>query len=402
MKPGVASRAAAAEVVRRVTDDGAFSNVVLDDLDSSLSPADSTHARRLTMDALRRLRIADEAIAAASNTPPDELEASVRAILRVAVAEMAGGAAAHAAVDNAVEAVRAAGSPRAAGFVNAVLRSVLRAGVPEATPRAETPPWMFEQLERSWGTARAEAFFAAGSLPPKPSVRIRSEALAHEPTGVPGSGYVEAAALGEIARSGTGVIVDPASVAVSSAVAAEPGMRVLDMAAAPGGKTSHLWDQMSGSGLLVALDIHVGRLASAKKRLARLGMRPAWLAGDGRRPALRQSSFDRVLLDAPCTGLGTLRRRPEIRHRLDPSSPARMAAIQEALLRSAVRLAGPGGRVVYSVCTVFADETVDIVRPYDAAPPPGLPGEPWEKGLLLAPHTTATDGMFISVITPRG
>ena len=132
--------------------------------------------------------------------------------------------------------------------------------------------------------------------------------------------------------------------------------------------------------------------------MSKHGVSVPWVVADGRQSPFRESAFDAVLLDAPCTGLGTLRRRPEIRFKSSPADIARLAALQEALLESAVRLVRPGGRVVYSVCTVTEAETVRIVEGFEASPPEGLPGEVRGKGLLLAPHLTGTDGMFISVI----
>jgi len=192
-------------------------------------------------------------------------------------------------------------------------------------------------------------------------------------------------------------VADPASTAVGLAVAAEPGMAVADLAAAPGGKTWHVWDQLEGEGLLIAADRHPRRLASARRRLP-AGIQ--WLVADAAAPPLRSAAFDRVLLDAPCTGLGTLRRRPEIRHRIRPASPAELGARQRRMLEAALALVKKGGRLVYSVCTLFREETVDVVSGLKAAAPAGLPGETIDGGLLLAPHLTGTDGMFISVLHP--
>jgi 16S rRNA (cytosine967-C5)-methyltransferase len=123
-----------------------------------------------------------------------------------------------------------------------------------------------------------------------------------------------------------------------------------------------------------------------------------WLVADARRPPLQHGVFDRVLLDAPCTGLGTLRRRPEIRHRIRPSSSAEAGLRQRAMVEAALPLLRPGGRLVYSVCTVLALETIDVVAGLGARPPDDLPGLRTGDGLLLAPHLTGTDGMFIAVI----
>jgi 16S rRNA (cytosine967-C5)-methyltransferase len=125
------------------------------------------------------------------------------------------------------------------------------------------------------------------------------------------------------------------------------------------------------------------------------------MIGDAVRPPLRSGGFDRVLLDAPCSGLGTLRRRPEIRHRVTPDRINDLADLQKRMLASALGLVAPGGRLVYSVCTVVPAETVDVVKGSGAHPPEGLPGRVWGDGLLLAPHLTGTDGMFIALIDAK-
>ena len=191
---------------------------------------------------------------------------------------------------------------------------------------------------------------------------------------------------------------DAASTAVGLALGSQPGERVLDMAAAPGGKTLHLWDLAGGEAEVVALDRHRRRLRSAQARLAESGATPIWINGDGRRLPFAEGVFDAVLVDAPCTGLGTLRRRPEIAMRLAEDSPGKLGVQQAKMLAEAWRVTRPRGRIVYSVCTVFPAETVDIVADYPASAPVGLPGRLWGKGLLLAPHVTGTDGMFISRI----
>jgi len=205
----------------------------------------------------------------------------------------------------------------------------------------------------------------------------------------------DASAVAEAVAAGHAIVTDPASVAVGLAVAVAPGMVAADLAAAPGGKTLHLWDAMDHRGVLVAADLHQRR---ARRAAQRTGPGIRWLVADAVHPALRSARFDRVLLDAPCTGLGTLRRRPEIRHRVRPESAAEAGRRQRAMLEAALPLLRAGGRLVYSVCTVLAEETVEVVAGLGARPPEGLPGERLGDGLLLAPHLTGTDGMFIAVI----
>ncbi|MCL1595176.1 MAG: rRNA cytosine-C5-methyltransferase, partial [Actinomycetia bacterium] len=125
--------------------------------------------------------------------------------------------------------------------------------------------------------------------------------------------------------------------------------------------------------------------------------RITWLVADAAKPPFRSSSFDRVLLDAPCTGLGTLRRRPEIRYRMDPDAPDRYGKMQRSMLQQAVGLLRQGGRLVYSVCTVFPEETIDVVANMGFHAPEHSIAEPWGDGVLFTPHLTRTDGMFIAV-----
>ncbi|MEA3511130.1 MAG: methyltransferase domain-containing protein, partial [Actinomycetota bacterium] len=160
----------------------------------------------------------------------------------------------------------------------------------------------------------------------------------------------------------------------------------------------HLSDLLGGQGTIVGMDRNAGRLASAQRRLVRLGADAWWVIGDAMKPPFARASFDRILLDAPCTGLGTLRRRPEIRHRLRPESAAEAGRVQRQMLEAAISLLRPGGRLVYSVCTVTPEETANVVAGIDSHAPEGLPGSAIDGGILLAPHVSASDGMFVAVI----
>jgi len=409
MKPGVAVRATAADLLHRVIRDGAYSNVVVRSGTGHLDDRDRRRCQRLLYTSLRMLPRIDAAIAPRVSRP--EIDDTVHDTLRVAVAELLFlDADAYAVVDSAVEAVRERGAPRAAGFVNGVLRSVIRHGEP---PRPEgpsgeglrlgAPAWVFARLADLWGEAEAVAFLEQSNR--ETPIGLRSRGLVDVPgepvAGIDGA-YLsdDAPAVSAAVRANRAAVADPASTAVGLAVAARPGERVLDAAAAPGGKTLHLWDQVFGDGTLVAADRNARRVVSAGRRLVRSGVDVPWVVADAADSPFRPGSFDRVLLDAPCTGLGTLRRRPEIKLRLSPSSPRDAGREQRRMLEASLDLVAPGGRLVYSVCTVFAEETVDVIEGLGAEPPAGLPGRRWGGGLLLAPHLTGTDGMFIAVIEP--
>ncbi|HLJ06905.1 MAG TPA: RsmB/NOP family class I SAM-dependent RNA methyltransferase, partial [Acidimicrobiia bacterium] len=225
-----------------------------------------------------------------------------------------------------------------------------------------------------------------------------------------------------------------ASQAVAAALGARPGERILDLAAAPGGKATALAEIMGDDGLVVAADFRPGRVARVRDAAVRLGLRSVQvLSADGRRLPLRPppdaeadsspgarsagppsadrpaagdlGRFDRVLLDAPCSGLGVLRRRPEARWRLQPEAIDRAAGLQRELLTAAVARVRPGGLVAYSVCTLTREETLDIDA-WAGATFPGLaavdgPGPPWRphgRGALLLPTAAGTDGMFLLLL----
>ena len=400
MKPGVIQRVVAAESLHRITDQGAYSNIVMRRLSPDLDTSERIVVHHVVLDALRYLIRWDAAIEAVSNRSIDDIEPMVRAVLRILAQELIGdGHAAHGAVDSCVEATRELGHPRAKGFVNAVGRKLAIAEAPtrpgDGGFELGIPQWMFDRIASSRGRAEARAFFEAVNQPAAVGVRARPGAELPEGTlmvpGIPGAGYVS-----RPPRDAMVDLIDPASTAVALAVDAAPGMCVADLAAAPGGKTAALWDAMAGDGRLVAVDIHEGRMERTRERLEAMGVRPEFVVADARSTDLGAGAWDRVLIDAPCTGIGTMRRRPEIRHRLRPDSPGKLGILQAELIEAGMQLLKPGGRLVYSVCTLFPEETVELVEHHDARPP-DLPGVVWGKGRLMGPNSTGTDGMFISV-----
>ena len=221
----------------------------------------------------------------------------------------------------------------------------------------------------------------AGGVPPP------SDAL---PTSIPGAFTHPQNRIPDQA-----IVQDAASVAVVEALGVSSEDRVLEVGAAPGGKTLAIRDRRPAD--LVSVDLHPRRIRKAARRLARAGYPRGWVRADGVRLPFRNGGFDKVLVDAPCTGLGTLRRRPEVRLRVTESDRNRLAALQQQLLDQALEMVRPGGRLVYSVCTLTSAETLEIVAGRGGRPPTLLPGLTVDSGLLLAPHLTGTDGMFIAV-----
>jgi 16S rRNA (cytosine967-C5)-methyltransferase len=307
----------------------------------------------------------------------------------------------HAAVDSTVEVVRSI-QPRATGFCNAILRAVVRQGEPPLADddtgvalRLGQPSWIWESLAGDWGAAEAKEFLAASQADAPRTGRLRGG----EPPGdaVPVPGIAGAYVLSSTAAVPDNIeIQDGASIAVGLALEPQPGERILDLAAAPGGKTLQIADRLEGQGLVVGSDHHPRRVASAARRLR---VSPVhWCVADGRQTPYPPGSFDRVLLDAPCSGLGTLRRRPEVRFRVSPADLDNLSLLQSLMLEEALRIVRPGGTVVYSVCTVTPQETTKVIEDLQTEPIAGLPGRPWGGGWLLGPHLTGTDGMFITRI----
>ncbi len=351
----------------RIDTYGAYANVALPAALSrtSLDRRDRAFATELVYGATRRRRALDWALDAFLGTPPPP---RVRAALRLGAYQIIElGTPAYAAVSATV-----AAAPRShRGLVNAVLRRVAETGPPDwpdDATRLSYPDWIVETLTADLG--RDAAVGALESMNGPASVHRRED------------GYVQ----------------DPSSQMMIDAMGVQPGDLVADMCAAPGGKATAL----AGRGAcVIAGDSHLGRIGLLKANRASLNA--GWvllLAADGLHPPLRPGCFDAALVDAPCSGLGTLRRRPDARWRVEPSSVARLAELQAGLLDAAVGLVRPGGQLAYSVCTLTAAETLQVAartaRDARLAPLPPPP-EPWMAhggGALLLPGADH-DGMAL-------
>jgi 16S rRNA (cytosine967-C5)-methyltransferase len=424
---------------------------------SGLDGRDRSLVTELVYGTLRHQGQADHLLALASHRPVPELDPPVRAALRLGAYQLLSGVAPHAAVGATVGALAGWSAPaavrRGAPYANAVLRRVADLGPDWPWPvgddagavaiRTSHPRWIVELLRRDLGPD-AQAVLAAANEPPavtlRPNpLRTTPEALTTELEGpgggTPGSSgpaatvergrLVRSALLvrgvGDLARlpavaEGRATPQDQASQAVAAAVGARPGERILDLAAAPGGKATALAEAMGDEGLVVAADLRPGRAARVREAALRLGLRSVRVVtADGRRLPIRPAPgdagggrFDRVLLDAPCSGLGVLRRRPEARWRLEPAAIEGAAALQRDLLAAAAGRVRPGGLLAYSVCTMTREETLDV-DDWAAATFPEFealdrPGDPWRvhgRGALLLPTAAGTDGMFLLLLRAR-
>ncbi|RAP40566.1 16S rRNA methyltransferase [Rhodovulum viride] len=358
------ARAAALDLIRAVLEDRrlmaelAGSDGPLDPLE----PSDRARAQRLAVSTLRHMGRADAVLKPFLRRPPPP---PVHAILRLATVEMLeGGAAAHGAVNAAVALARADRRTEAlAGLVNAVLRKVadLPASDWQALPPPRLPGWLRGRLDSAWGRAAVvgiEAAHAAGApldLTPKDG---DAGALAEAtggvalPTGsVRIAGSVQVSAL---PGYGEGIwwVQDAAASLPARLLAARPGERVLDLCAAPGGKTM----QMAAAGATVtALDISDQRMARVEENLARTDLTAELVVAD----ALDWDSdarFDAILLDAPCSATGTIRRHPDLPFAKDGASVKPLFPLQSALIDRALGLLAPGGRLIFCTCSLLPEE----------------------------------------------
>lgn len=345
----------------------------------------------------------------------------------------------YAAVDTAVELVRSSGAPRAAGLVNAVLRRATRsrrdrpgADLDDEFERLSVeyshPRWLVEKWIADFGRPEALSLMRANNATPVPVLRINRlrapeqetlaalarEGIEVEPSDfVPGAYRVKAGTLSLTSPLVVGGFVyfqDEGSQLVAHLVSPQPGMRVLDVCAAPGSKTTHLAALMNNRGVIVAGDLHLGRLRALCRLTERLGVEmAAALVLDGTRPLpfVPRARFDRVLVDAPCSGTGTLRRNPEIKWWLERAHLAGLSQKQRALLGEASRWVVDRGMLIYSTCSLEREENEEVVEQFlrDHADfglvRPEMDKDLTEAGrgwIRLFPHRHGTDGFFVAVM----
>ncbi|MFT4265350.1 MAG: transcription antitermination factor NusB [Nocardioides sp.] len=451
------ARLAAFEVLKAVRADDAYANLVLPHVlaKHGLSGRDAAFATELASGALRRQGTYDAILAASIDRPSAKVQAQVRDALRLGCHQLLSMRVPdHAAIDATVELVKSVSGPGAASFANAVLRRVSRrplaAWVDELTPEAgldrlalefSHPAWVVSLLADAlalppsgasvppsgasdgaeWGLRQ---LLAADNAAPRVVLvarpgRATREELPGEPTALSPYGVVLAGGSpGEVTavRERRAGVQDEGSQLVAIAAAEAPldgrDERWLDLCAGPGGKSALLAALAAERGaLLVANEAQPHRAGLVAQNLTdALGVAGV-VAGDGTRPPYRPGSFDRVLVDAPCSGLGALRRRPESRWRRTAADIEALVPLQVALLGSALELVRPGGVVLYATCSPVLAETEGVVASVLATrddvalePIAGLAGAvpdaagPVPGTVQLWPHRHATDAMFMALL----
>ena len=408
---------------------------------SGLDRRDRALATELVQGSVRMKLSLDRRLSPFSRRPLEELEPAVAWALRLAAYQIAfTRVPAYAAVDATVEAAVEVAGRRVAGYTNAVLRAFLRGGGEVGLPdrdddpagyleaRYSHPRWIARMWIEELGLERAESLCSADNNTPAVSLRVNvprcsrdeleaglEEAGLHCEKGLlapecllleGGGPVIDLPGYGE----GLFGVQDQGAMLVAHAVAPEKGMEVLDMCAAPGGKANHLAELMKNEGRVLAVDVRPGRLALVRDSAERLGNTAVeCLAADATAfPGAFGESFDRVLVDAPCSGLGTLARKPDARWRRRPGDIAGLAALQRRLLAEGARLVAAGGTLTYSTCTISRAENQEMAEwflgEHEERFEPAVLAAPGLEGsnrVQLLPDVHGCDGTFVAVFRRR-
>jgi len=440
------SREVALKVLARVEEDHSYSNLLLNrELQQSrLARPDAALATELVYGTIQRQNTIDYFLADFVRQGIDKLQPWVRSLLRLSFYQLyyLDRIPAHAAVHEAVEIAKRRGHAGIAGLVNAVLRGVLRRRgeleVPQELPpirrislRHSHPEWLVARWIRQYGESEAEQMCAANNEPPLPSARVnlrrhtrdelvrllREDGFEAAPSPLAPAGLTArgngSLALTRWYSQGDLTIQDESSMLVAEVAAPLPGMRVLDCCAAPGGKTTHLAEKMDDLGEVWACDLHPHKGKLIEEQAKRLGLTSIRIQiSDARRlgDCFARESFDRILLDAPCSGLGVIRRKPEIKWSKTEADITAISRIQRDILEAVHPLLKPGGLLVYSTCTVAREENEAAIEAFLQSHPEfspakeaveGLPGHVNEAfrqqgWLQILPHQHHSDGFFIA------
>lgn len=429
------ARECAHAVVRRVFEQGAYADHALQSQARELDARDRALAMRLAYGAIQRRGTLDQLIERLSGRPLSQLDPAVVTALRVGLYELLylQGAPDRAVVDDSVELAKR-GSRGGHGLVNAVLRRAAREGVEmllgdlrdhtpeEAAVKHSHPEWIARLWWSELGPEDTRALMAADNEPSELALRVNT--LRAQPETVAGSLEVphrgdpdipEAIVLdgpldvhaAPAWRAGQAIAQSRAAMLVSRVLEPQPGERVLDLCAAPGGKTTHIAALMANGGEVIAVERNAKRAANLRVLASRMGADAVRVeVSDAAGPRPEGQVFDRVLVDPPCSGLGTLQARPDLRWRAQPGQLAEMVEQQARILDAAASALRPGGMLVYSTCTLSSEENerqierflgrqaqfaLDPIEGLGRFAHSRLPG-----ALLTLPHRDRTAGFFIA------
>jgi 16S rRNA (cytosine967-C5)-methyltransferase len=445
----VTARDIALDVLIAIEQQGSYSNLALANAlrRARLDSRDIALTTELVYGTVGRLNTLDYYLAPSLKTPLHKLEPWVRNLLRLTAYQLfyLERIPEFAAINEAVEIAKRRGR-QASGFVNGVLRGVLRKKPTITLPAKEKhwqrhvslehshPEWMVHAWVREFGREGTEAICAANNVRPTMVLRVNSHRITRDqllaelqeqgvnahPSKVSPYGIVLEEGLDVTQlpafREGLCTVQDESSMLVAQALAPEKGMRVLDCCAAPGGKTTHLAELMGDDGEVVAVDIHDHKIELIENIANRLGLSSIRTqAGDIREVLAEAGTFDRILLDAPCSGLGVIRRKPDLKWRKRPEDVTEIAEVQRDLLNTVATALRPGGVLVYSTCTITYEENLNVIQQFLANHPefeeegiaPYLPEAVRDMAgdhgyLQLLPQHFDSDGFFIARLRKRG
>ncbi|WP_372813516.1 16S rRNA (cytosine(967)-C(5))-methyltransferase RsmB [Paenibacillus sp.] len=434
------AREAALDVLTRIDADRAYSNLLLNQTLQAykLDKPDAGLATEIVYGTVQRLNTIDYFLTPFVAKGLAKLEPWVRSLLRLSFYQLyyLDRIPDHAIVNEAVNLAKRRGHSGISGMVNGVLRNVLRRKGELALP-ADLPPaarialeeshpeWMVRRWIAQYGESAARDLCRANNEPPRVSLRanrlrldpqtlierlqkqgLDAQASALAPSGVVVRGGGNMALTPEFA-SGLFSVQDESSMLVAEWVDPQPGERVLDCCAAPGGKTTHMAEKMGDRGEIVACDVHEHKAQLIAGQADRLDLKSIrTMTADAREldRYFPPGSFDRILLDAPCSGLGVIRRKPDLKWAKTEAEIAAVCSIQRDLLAAVAPLLKPGGVLVYSTCTVEKAENEEMVQSFlrehpdfSADAPPGGPAAMRQ----LMPYEYGSDGFFIARLRKR-
>jgi 16S rRNA (cytosine967-C5)-methyltransferase len=441
MKATAASaRSLAAHAVARILREGVTLDAALKDALAAANPKLAPSVRSLSYGAVRGYYRHEAILGRLLSTPVRSLDFLVRALLSVALYEIEDERTPeYAVVDAAVQTAKATDAVRAAGLINAVLRRYLRERTAvdadiarNPATRHASPVWLADRLRADW-PVRWTQLLAAGDAQAPMWLRVNAQRSTTD-------GYLEKlrdAGIGARAEprvplavaldspcdvhdlpgfaDGLVSVQDLGAQCVAFPLGLAAGQRVLDACAAPGGKTALIAEREPNLAQVVAVDIDPQRLARVRENLSRGNLSAELVSGDAGAPAPWWDGvpFDRILLDAPCSALGVIRRHPDIRLRKSPSDIDKLPQLQGRLLKSAWQLLRRGGRLVYATCTVTRSENRDLLAAFlrDTPDAISLPAESWEGwpnfgeadefGRQILPGEAGADGFYYAALTKQ-
>lgn len=433
-KPGTA-REAALDVLVRTEQDHSYSNLLLHQTlqKYGLDKADTGLATEIVYGTIQRLNTIDYFLERFVAKGMAKLQPWVRSLLRMSFYQMMylDRIPDHAIVNEAVNLAKKKGHQGISGMVNGVLRNVIRQKdtltISEKLPAAERialthshPEWMVKRWIRQLGEERTERICEANNVPPRVSIRantvkisrdqlvnlLKEAGLQAEPSALAPAGVIVKGggnmALTPWFAEGLFSIQDESSMLVAEAVDPKPGEKVLDCCAAPGGKTMHIAEKMQDQGEVWACDIHEHKEKLIREQADRLGLQSVrTITSDARKLSERfgEGTFDRILLDAPCSGLGVIRRKPDMKWNKQERELDEICVIQQELLLQVHQLLRPGGVLVYSTCTIEHNENEGMVQRFIQEHPEFelAEGQP----LQIYPDEHQSDGFFIAKLRKR-